>query len=86
MDFGSREDVKINKLRRLPSEFMKVPILAICSALGNIRPVNQYFTAASAEYLMNVTENKDLIAKVLKIDRSVSNFRNIFCNIVDVEL
>lgn len=63
----------MNKLRRLPSEFMKVPILAICSALGNIRPIEQCFTAASAEYIMNLTEKRDLIAKVLNIDRSVSN-------------
>lgn len=59
-------------MRQLVKQFWKVPIAAICCALGNIKPVGKTFSTASADKFIDLVEGEKMFARILHIDSTVS--------------
>lgn len=72
IDFGQREIINISQMRHLPKKFQDVPKLALCCALGNIKPIGKNFSPESADDFVKLVEEKELYAKILRIETEVS--------------
>lgn len=87
IDYGSLDVIKLDNVRRLAARFKRLPAMAICCALGNIRPIGAKFTAASAERLLEMTNDVVLYATVLKIEGSVSLFlMRYVCTVLRIQI
>lgn len=72
IDFGTRDTVNLEKLRRLDKQFYKIPKAAVCCGLGYIKPIGTSFSTQSANDFVNMVEDEKVYAKILHIDHSVS--------------
>lgn len=61
-------------MRQLPQKFQTIPKLAICCALGNVKPKGKTFTPSAEKAFVDLVDEKVMYAKVLHIDADVSAF------------
>lgn len=69
--------VNISELRKLPENFLKIPKGAVCCALAHIKPTGRKFSSKSANVFMDLVEGEKFYAKILDIDKEVSEGQSV---------